>query len=126
MMCVRNGSHFCTPVLMNMCNITFQVLRLGTFVYTSVQKKIVTIIYVVKRLKGFGWNNFGPASQTVSQHYISIGPEYRVIWCFWRRDVKRHQHNRRDSISETKPTQQSRRTSLVEYGDILILIGNFP
>ena len=24
-MCVGNGSHFCTPVRMNMCNITFQV-----------------------------------------------------------------------------------------------------
>ena len=24
--------------------------------------------------------NVGPASQTVAQHYISIGPMYRVIW----------------------------------------------
>ena len=29
-------------------------------------------------------------------------------------------------ISETKPRKKSMRTSLVEYGDILILIGNFP
>ena len=55
---------------------------------TSVQKKIFTIIFVVKILKGFGWNIVGPASQTVGQHYISIGPMYRVIWCFWRLDVK--------------------------------------
>ena len=32
----------------------------------------------------------------------------------------------RDSISETKPTKTSMWTSLVEYGDILILIGKFP
>ena len=25
--------------------------------------------------------------------YISFGPMYRVIWCFWRRDGKRHPHN---------------------------------
>ena len=25
-------------------------------------------------------NNVGQASQTVAQHYISIGPMYRVIW----------------------------------------------
>ena len=46
------------------------------------------IIFVVKRFKGFGWNYVGPASQTVAKHYISIGPMYPVIWCFWRRDVK--------------------------------------
>ena len=32
----------------------------------------------------------------------------------------------RDSISETKPVKTSRRTSWVEYGDILIFIGNSP
>ena len=84
-----NSSHLCTPVLMSMWNITFRVLRLSTFLsLTSVQKKIVKIIFVVERLKGFGWNNVGPAPQTVAQHYISIGPTYYVIWCFWRRDVK--------------------------------------
>ena len=30
-------------------------------------------------LKGFGWNNIGPASKTVTQHYFTIGPMYRVI-----------------------------------------------
>ena len=34
-LCVENGSHFCTPVIMNMCNVTFQVLRLSTFVFNK-------------------------------------------------------------------------------------------
>ena len=34
------------------------------------------IIFVVS-LKGFGWNNVGPASQTVTQHYFTIGQMYR-------------------------------------------------
>ena len=94
LLCVRNGSHLCTPVLINMCNITLQVLRLSTFVFNKyLEKKIVTIIFVVRSLKCFGWTNIGPASQTVAQHYISIGPMYRVIWCFWCGMLKRHQHN---------------------------------
>ena len=44
-----------------------------------------TIIFVAKCLKGFGWNNVGPASQTVAQHYFIIYPMYRVI-----RRRKRH------------------------------------
>ena len=65
---------------------------LKTFVFNKcLEKKLFTIICVVKSLKGFGWNNVSPASQTVAQHYISIGPMYRVIWCFWRRE--RHQYN---------------------------------
>ena len=32
----------------------------------------------------------------------------------------------RDTISEPKPRKRSMQISLVEYGDILILIGNFP
>ena len=59
---VENGSPFCTPVLKNMCNIRFQVLRLGTFVFEKFSKKVT----------GSGWNNVGPASQTVAQHYINI------------------------------------------------------
>ena len=35
---------------------------------------------MVKSLKSFGWNNVGPASQTVAQHYFTIGPMYGVIW----------------------------------------------
>ena len=65
---------------MNMSNITFQVLRLSTFVFNKCSEIIIfTIIFVVKSLKGFGCNNVGPASQTVAQHYINIGPMYRVI-----------------------------------------------
>ena len=94
MLCVGNGSHFCTPVLMNMCNITFQVLRFSSFVFKKCsEKNIFTIIFVVKSLKGFSWINVGPASQTTAQHYISIGPMYRVIWCLWHRDGKRHPYN---------------------------------
>ena len=32
-----------------------------------------------KSLKGFGWNNVGPASQTVAQHYFTIGLYIRVV-----------------------------------------------
>ena len=74
---------------MNMSNITFQVPRLSTFIFKKFSEMIIfTNIFVVKSLKGFGWNNVCPASQMVAQHYISIGPIYRVIWCFWRRDFK--------------------------------------
>ena len=57
-------------------------------------RKITFIIdYNDWSLKGFGWYDVGPASQTVAQYYISIEPMYRVICCFWRRDGKRHLHN---------------------------------
>ena len=63
-----------------MSNITFEVPRLSTFAFKKFsEKKIFTIIFVVKSLKGFGWNNVGPASQTVAQHYFTIGPMYCVI-----------------------------------------------
>ena len=88
-MCVGKGSNLCTPVLTNMCNMTLQVLRLSTFVFNKCwEKKIFTIIFVIKSLNGFGLNNVGSASQTVAQHYINIGLMYHVIWCFGRRDVK--------------------------------------
>ena len=59
---------------MNMSNITFQVLGVSNFVFNKCSEIIIfTIIFVVKSLKCFGWNNVGPASQTVAQHYISIG-----------------------------------------------------
>ena len=72
---------------MKMSNMTFEVSRLS-----SLQKKIFTIIFVVKSSKGFGWNNVGPASQMVAQPYFTIGPMYRVIWvvAFW--GIKRHPH----------------------------------
>ena len=43
---------------------------------------------MVKSLKGFGWNNVGPASQTVAQHYFTIGPMYRVIRVVAFRGIK--------------------------------------
>ena len=43
-------------------------------------------------LKGFGWYNVGPASQTVAQHYFTIGPMYRVIRVVAFRGIKRHPH----------------------------------
>ena len=44
----------CTPVLMNMSNITFQILRLSTLVFNKCSEIIIfTIIFVVKSLKGF-------------------------------------------------------------------------
>ena len=41
-LCVRNGWHFCTPVLVIMPNITFGVPRLGrpTFVFKKCSDKI--------------------------------------------------------------------------------------
>ena len=90
-LCVGNGWYFCTPILMDMCNITFEVPRFSTFVLKkSSEKKIFTIIFVVKSLKGFSWNNNGPASQTVAQHYFTIGPMYRVARVVAFRGIKRH------------------------------------
>ena len=69
----------------------FEVARLGSFVFEkSSDKKLFTITFVVRCLKGFGWNNVGPASQSVAQHYFTIGPMYRAvrIVAFW--DIKRH------------------------------------
>ena len=57
-----------------MSNITFQVIRFSTFVFNKCSEIIIfTILFVVKSinksLKGFGWNNVGPASQTFAQHH---------------------------------------------------------
>ena len=76
---------------MNMSNITFETPRLSTFVFKkSSEKNIFTIIFVVKSLKGFDWNNVGPASQTLAQHYFTIRPMYRVIRVNASRRIKRH------------------------------------
>ena len=45
-MCVGNGSHFCKPVLMNMCKITFQALRLSTFVFNRCSEKDYSRLYL--------------------------------------------------------------------------------
>ena len=58
---------------MNMSNITFEVPRLSTFVFKkSSEKKIFTIIFAVMSLKGFGWNNVGPTSQTVAHNWAKV------------------------------------------------------
>ena len=58
--------------------LTFEVARLGSFVFEkSSDKKLFTITFVVRCFKGFGWNNVGPASQSVAQSVA-----------FW--DIKRH------------------------------------
>ena len=60
------------------------------------------IIFVVKCLKGFGWNNVGPASQTVAQQFFPIRLMYRVIRVVAFRGIKRHPYgsqNRHGAIT---------------------------
>ena len=84
-------AHFCTSVLMSMCNITFELPRLSTFVLKkSSEKNKCMIIFVVKSIKGFGKNNVGPASQTVTRHYFIVGAMYCVIRVVDFRGIKRH------------------------------------
>ena len=46
-----NGSHFCTPVLINMCNITFQVVLLSTFAFNKCSGIIIfTTMFVVRSI----------------------------------------------------------------------------
>ena len=87
-LCVGNGWHFCTPVLMNMSNITFEDPRLSTFVFKVLKIYIFTIIFVVMSSQSFGWNNVGPASQTVAHRYFTIGPMYCVISAMASRGIK--------------------------------------
>ena len=48
-----NGRHFCTPVLMKMCNITFEVPRLSTFVFKKSSQKYIHDWIPGLKLKGF-------------------------------------------------------------------------
>ena len=78
-------------VLMNMSNITFDVPRLSTFLFKkSSEKKILMIIFVVRSLKGSGWNNVDPVSQTVTQHSFTIGLMYRGNRVVAYRGIKDH------------------------------------
>ena len=43
-----------------------------------------------KSLKGLGWNNVGPASETVDLHNFTIELMYRVIWVVAFRGIKCH------------------------------------
>ena len=78
-------------VFMNMSHIKFEVDKLSTIMFKkSPEKNIFTIIFVAKSLKGFGWNNVGPALQTVAQHYFTIGPMYGIIRVVAFRKIKCH------------------------------------
>ena len=62
----------------------------STFVFkTFSEKNILTIIFVVINLHGFGLNNVGPASQRVARHYFTIGSMHRVVRVAAFRGVKR-------------------------------------
>ena len=61
---------------MNMSTITFEVPRLSTFVFNkSSEKKIFTIIFVVKSLKGFGfeycWLSAADGSPTLFHNWAN-------------------------------------------------------
>ena len=51
----------------------------------------------------------------VAQHYISIGPMYCIIWCFWLQDGKRHQHNAAVSKHHTITQYCFKEWASVEY-----------
>ena len=63
---------------MNMSNITFEVARSDSCIFKKCLEKILfTIIF--HDLVGiwcFGWDNVGPAEQTVAHHCIGTGPMY--------------------------------------------------
>ena len=77
---------------------------LSIFVFKkSSEKKISTIIFVVKSLKGSGLNNVGPASQTVAQHNFTTGPMYCVIRVVAFRGTKRFLGKRRLRLTGIEP-----------------------
>ena len=57
-LCVGNGSHLCTPVLLSMCNVTFQVLRLSVF------------------FDGYNWRHLSK-HKTFVQRLYNVGPILR-------------------------------------------------
>ena len=70
-LCVGNGSHFCTPVLMNMCNITFQVLRLSTFDFNKCSEKNSHDYICGYELKGFRLEKCSPSVAFVECHVFA-------------------------------------------------------
>ena len=66
--CVENDRHFCTPVLMNMSNITFEVPRLS-----KCSEKLHSRLNIVIRAKRV------LVEIMLAQRCISIGPMYCVI-----------------------------------------------
>ena len=92
----RKVLNLCTPVLMNMCNITFQVLRLSTFVFNKCSKKNIhdyTCICGYER-KGF-WLKYcwpcvvdgGPASHqhwaNVLCYLVFLAPEWKTSTAYY-------------------------------------------
>ena len=67
-LCVGNGRHFCTPVLTNMSNITFEVL----YVWGAGMESVTHITMQLSENIQCCFN-VGPASKTVGQHWNSIG-----------------------------------------------------
>ena len=59
---------------MSMCNIAFQVLRLSICVFNKCSGIIIlTIIFVIRSLKGFGWNNVGQRSRWWPRNTSALG-----------------------------------------------------
>ena len=79
---------------MNMPNITFKV----SFVFKKSSKKnIFTIIFVVKSLKGFGWNI------VISLYYFTIGAMYLVIRVLAFREIKSHPYGKQSKTWDNHP-----------------------
>ena len=89
-MCVGNGWHFCTPVLMNMCNITLKVPRLSTFVFKKSSEKIYLRLYSRLRAWRVLVGIMLTQRRTVVQHYFTNGPMYRVIRVVAFQVITRH------------------------------------
>ena len=54
----------------------------GPYVKYFCVKKVFRKKYILRLyswLRAFGWNNVGPASQMVAQHYFTIRPMYIVL-----------------------------------------------
>ena len=73
---------------MNMSNITFEVHRLS-----KCSEKLYSGLNIVIRAERV------LVEIMLAKRCISIGPMYRVIWCFWRRDRKRHPQNKVQSVN---------------------------
>ena len=76
MLCVGNGWQFCKPVLMNMSNKTFEVLRLSTFVFEKCSEKIHSRLIIVIRAKRvfmleFCWPGVTDGGPALNQNWVN-------------------------------------------------------
>ena len=76
-MCVGNGSHFCTPILTTMCNITFQLLRLSTFVFNRRWPSITSALGQCIELSGVS----GAGTLRRHQHNAAIRKHGTITQC---------------------------------------------